>query len=571
MNVPIEKKMLFLSGMIFLGLFSTAYLVNSFNGNLSLPEAEIKFDDEGAKKAAEDSDLENGYQIPGFDEKDYEYKDATLTEEEVLAIAEALDVVQEFRADHKDVAVWAWYDGFDYWYVDYSVDYWDDYYIEENEASTGEIDYEAKPTTDYSYYPEWSYLTVIIQDSTGEVEKIIQPIEPNLTEKEVHDIAVNSDEGQAFLEEYPEAEIYIWFDSFQFWYVEFYPPYEYKMYDEVIYDETGVSDPEDPITEPGYIGYEWDYLSLVIDDLTREIIEVVQPVDPSLTEEEVIEIACNIPEIQALVEEYEDLEVWAYFDGYGLWYVEISSREHFEVWASVTIDDATAKIVDYFVPELPDMTKDEVIALALTDLDAQEFMNKYDDAIFDAYFYSSWFFDEAGVTSNEKEPEPGFGGETAAYWYVYFYSEIYVDAWGYLLISDETGDIFESEFYMPDLPTITYDQAISITQNQESTIEFINKFADDYGMYAYHYNGYYNVDVEVSSDGYEYSEGYEGEGGGIWYVVYYTPTEFDDWYIEKKGEVESKTYAELGFMIDSESGDILDTWYYDLEREIVPL
>ena len=75
MYVPIQKKTLLITGMIFLGLFSTAYLVNSFTGNLALPAAEINFEDDGAKKAAEEVDLDNGYQIPGFYEEDYEYKE----------------------------------------------------------------------------------------------------------------------------------------------------------------------------------------------------------------------------------------------------------------------------------------------------------------------------------------------------------------------------------------------------------------------------------------------------------------------------------------------------------------
>ncbi|MFX1505292.1 MAG: hypothetical protein ACFFDC_04165 [Promethearchaeota archaeon] len=559
MYVPIQKKMLLLTGMIFLGLFSTAYLVNSFTGNLALPAAEINFEEKDAKKEAEEIDIDKGYQIPGFSEEDYEYKEATLTEEEVLAVAEALDAVQEFRADHDDVVVWAWYDGFDFWYVDYSVDYWDEYYVEDNEVST-EIGYEAKPVTEYSYYPEWSYLTVIIQDSTGEVSEIIQPIEPSLTEEEVHDIAVNSDDGKAFLEEYPDAEIYIWFDSFQFWYVEFYPPYEYYEY-----EEGKNTDPDEPITEPGAIGYIWDYLSLIIDDLTGEIVEVFRPVDPELTEEEVLDIAFNIPEIQVLAGEYTDLEAWAYFDGFGYWYIDIYSKEHWEVWASVTIDDATAEVIDFFVPKLPEMSKDEVIAIAMEVSDVQVFLDKYDNSSIDAYFYSSWyFFEETVDESGEKGMESGYEGESAAYWYVYLYSEIYLDAWGYLLISDDPGEIFESDFIMPALPTITYDQAIAITQDHELTIEFISNYSADYGMYAYHFGNYYYNDYEVVRD-YSYGE------GGVWYIVYYTPTEFDNWYLEGEGYYESKTYAELGFRIDSETGDILDTWYFNWVDEIVPL
>ncbi|UCG03323.1 MAG: hypothetical protein JSW11_04890 [Candidatus Heimdallarchaeota archaeon] len=555
MNVPIQRKMLLLTGMIFLGLFSTAYLVNSFTGNLFLPEAEINFDgDENAEAAAKEMDPENGYKIPGFYDEEFEYKEATMTEEEVLAIAEALEEVQEFRADHDNVSVWAWYDGYDYWYVDYFVNYWDKYYIEDNVVSTGEIAYEAEPVTDYSYYPEWNYLTVIIQDSTGNVFEIIQPVEPSLTEEEVYDIAVNSEEGIAFLEDYPDAEVYIWFDSFQYWYVEFYP-----LYEELEYKDTGLTDPD----EAGY-GYFWDYLSLVVDDLTGEIVEVYRPVEPSLTEEEVLEIAFSIPEIQELAEEYNDLEAWAYFDGFEYWYVDIYSYEHWEVWAYVTIDDSTAEVIDFYVPKLPDMTKDAIIAIAMEVSDVQNFLNKYDNSSIDAYFYSSWFYDETFDESGEKvsESEPGYTGETAAYWYVYVYSGIYLDAWGYLLISDDTGEIFESEFIMPELPTITYDEAITITQGHELTIAFLEDHSDDYGMYAYHFSDYY----------YDYDEkgdyGYSGEGSGVWYIVYYSPTEYDWWYLE--GSKESPSYTEVGFRIDSETGEILDTWNYDWEEEIVP-
>ncbi len=557
-----QKKMLLLTGMIFLGLFSTAYLVNSFTGTLTLTEAEINFEDDGAKKAAE-GDLDNGYQVPGFYDEEYEYKEATLTEDEVLAIAEALEEVQEFREDHENGSVWAWYDGFDYWYVDYSVDYWNDYYVEDSETNTEEIGYKAEPVTDYSYYPEWSYLTVIIQDSTGEVYEIIQPVEPSLTEEEVYDIAVNSKEGLDFLEEYPEAEIYIWFDSFQFWYVEFYPPYEENIYYEN--DDDGFTNPDEPYNDTGFIGYVWDYLSLIIDDFTGEIIEVFRPVDPTLTEAQVLEIAFNLPEIQELAGEYDDLEAWAYFDGYGYWYVDIYSSEHWEVWAYVTIDDATAKVIDFYIPEIPDMTEEEIIAIAMEDPDVQKFLNKYDNSSVYVYFYGSWYsYDSSG----EKNSEPGFEGNTEAYWYVNLYSEIYLDAWGYLLISDDIGEIIESEFIMPELPIVTYYEAISITQDHELTIEFIENHSDDYSMYAYHYSGYYYYgnDSDYGTEEYGYDE------SGVWYIVYYSPTEFDWWYLEGKEDgSESPTYSELGFMIDSETGDILKSWYYDWEKEIVPL
>lgn len=577
MYVPIQKKMLLLTGMIFLGLFSTAYLVNSFTGILTTPEAEINFDgDDNDRAAAKDTDPENGYQIPGFYDEEVEYKEATLTEEGVLAIAEALEEVQEFRLDQENISVWAWYDGFDFWYVDFSVDYWNEYHIEEGDSSESNIGYGIEPVTDYSYYPEWNYLTVIIQDSTGEVYEIIQPVDPTLTEKEVYDIAMNSEEGIAFLEEYQEAEISIWFDSYQFWYVEFYPPYEYIEYDDEYYledpDDEYYTDPVDGnFTEPGEpigsdYGYGWDYLSLIIDDLTGEIVEVFQTVDPTLTEEEVLEIAFDIPKIQELTEEYDDLEAWAYFDGYGYWYVDIYSNEHWEVWAYVTIDDTTAEVVDYYVPQLPDMSEEAIIAIAMEDLDVQEFLTKYDNSSVYAYFYGSWyFFDETG----EKTSEPGYEGDTDAYWYVNVYSGIYLDAWGYLLISDNTREIMESEFFMPELPTVTYDEAITITQEHESTIEFIATHSDDYGMYAYHYSSYYygyNSGYETEEYGYGYDE------GGVWYIVYYSPTEFDWWYLEGgKDENESSTYAELGFTIDSETGEILETWYYDWEDEIVPL
>ena len=127
----------------------------------------------------------------------------------------------------------------------------------------------------------------------------------------------------------------------------------------------------------------------------------------------------------------------------------------------------------------------------------------------------------------------------------------------------------ESDFAMPELPTITYDEAIIITQEHELTIEFIDTHSDDYGMYAYHYSGYYygnNSGYETEEYGYGYDE------GGVWYIVYYSPTEFDWWYLEGgEDENESSTYAELGFTIDSETGEILETWYYDWEEEIVPL
>ncbi|MFX0123009.1 MAG: hypothetical protein ACFFAE_05170 [Candidatus Hodarchaeota archaeon] len=566
MYIPTQRKMLFLTGIIFLSLFSTAYLVNSFTGSLTLPEAEIKFNgDEDPKSEDKDMDLEKGYQIPGFYDEKFEYKEATMTEEEVLAIAEALEEVQEFRADHENVSVWVWYDGFDYWYVDYSVDYWNEYYIEYSEFITGEIGYKDESVTDYSYYPEWSYLTVIIQDSSGGVYEIIRPVEPSLTEEEVYDIAVNSEAGLAFFEDYPDAELFIWFDSFQFWYVEFYPPYKYLEHDDYGYTDEQIVEPE--------CGYVWDYLSMVIDDLTGEIVETFRPIDPSLSEEEVIDLAFSILEIQELAEKYDDLKAWAYFDGYEYWYVNIYSYEHWEVWAYVTIDDTTADVVDFYVPELPVMSEEDIIAIAMEHPMVQEFLSKYENSSVHAYFYGEWsFFDETG----EKQPELGDKGDMEAYWHVYVYSGIYLDAWGHLLISD-AGEIIETNFFMPELPIITYDEAITITQGHALTIEFIETHSDDYGMYAYHYSEYFHYQElnYTTHETDEYSLGLDYKDPnpmrGVWYIVYYSPTKFDWWYIEGKEVDRKPVYSELGFIIDSETGQIIDTWYYDWEEEIIQL
>ncbi len=176
-------------------------------------------------------------------------------------------------------------------------------------------------------YDNW--LSVTIDDETGEVAEIRQSLIPTLTEQEAIAIAESQPEVSAFLAGLTSYSINVWFDSFYgYWNVFFENDFNYQEYATV-----------DIIDATGEIFYYY------INDLP----------DPNLTGEEALTIALAEQEVQDWISTISEYETYiGFFEG--LWNVDfvIDNRTLADglipqdgiIGISVIIDDATEEVVE---------------------------------------------------------------------------------------------------------------------------------------------------------------------------------------------------------------------------------
>lgn len=294
--------------------------------------------------AGEDSTNDGAFQDTGYDDThdeypgDYEYKEPTLTEDEVIAIAMAHPDVIEWCENAGDYESFAYYDGLSSWYVDiYPMDW------------------------------ETSGIMLLIDDATGEILELWMPVEATMTEEEVLAIAEADPQVIALAAEY-DLVSYVYFDDFEaLWCVGFYS--------ELIWD-----------------AYAW----VIIDDTTGEIIEIfvgVPEAPPTMTEAEVMDLVYATAEY-ATIAGFEGLE--SYIGVYdGVWYVSFYSNVIWDVYAYFDIDDATGDILysECFVPEiLPALTYAEAEAYFLANDQVSGYLATYPDAEYYIGFYDGYWF-----------------------------------------------------------------------------------------------------------------------------------------------------------------------------------
>ncbi|MHA1827632.1 MAG: hypothetical protein ACTSX6_03185 [Candidatus Heimdallarchaeaceae archaeon] len=373
---------------------------------------------------------------------------SNLNETEVEQILQAIPEINDFLANFEEVELYLYYDSeYKVWYAFYFA--LDDYI---------------------------SYAFVIIDDASSEVlsvEVYIASEEANLTEQEVLSIALANEKVQDFIGAHPNYESYVYYDYFQYWYIDFYDEYYYS------------------------------WCSVVVDDLTSEVIEVFSSDDfyeTNLSVDEVVALALADSDVQQFITDYPDYEIYVYLtefydsfdtepveEPWGMsenltWVVGFYSSD-FENWLEVWIDDSTGEMIDKWMTTPATRTEADILSIANATQEVQDFLTAYTNVEWDLYY-------------------DGFGT-----WYVWLWSTIQVDAYIYMEIDDITGEILYRENYFPIPPTHTEDEVLSVILSLPEVVDFMNDNSD-YEIWVYFFDGFWYVDVYSNS-----------LGGGLWITL----------------------------------------------------
>jgi len=294
------------------------------------------------------------------------------TEQEIIAIADAIPEIAEWIENQGgDISVNAWYDGYELWYVDY----WSD---------------------NLRTYP-----FVIISNRNGSVVyyEIYDPLDNAIhTEEEIIEIVEALEIVQQWIALNPEYGITInfyetiWFRDNTF----------LKSTNTVYLDtiKTKIIEEDTPIWIVDYWALDNPYekwISITVDDITGEVIDIMQSLVPNLTFEEAVSIAESHPEISAFLDSLTLYSVSAVFDSfYGYWYVYFENMYNYNEYATVDIIDATGEIFYYYICDLPDpnLTGEEALVIALANQEVQDYIETIDDyEVYMCYDAGYWYID----------------------------------------------------------------------------------------------------------------------------------------------------------------------------------
>jgi len=368
--------------------------------------------------------------------------ESNLSEADIEALLLTIPEIQNFLAQFVEVEL--------YLYFDYEYEAWYAFYF---------------AVDDYM-----SYASVVIDDTTGailSIEVFIASDETNLSADEVLNIALLNEQVQEFVSAYPDYEVYLYYDYYQYWYVDFYGDYFYS------------------------------WCSLIIDDLTGDIIEVYSSEDlyeTNLTIDEVVAIALADLDVQQFIIDNPDYEMYVYltefYDAFnpemtdpwqmaeglnwivGFYTIDYENRQ--ENWLEVWIDDATGEIIEKWMSVPASKTETVIFNIANGTVEVQEFLAIYDDVEWDLWY-------------------DGYGT-----WYVWVWSSVQFDAYVFIEIDDFTGDILWIEEYIPVPPNHNESEVLTIVLSLTEVIDFMNNNID-YEMYTFFFDGLWYVEFYSDS------------------------------------------------------------------------
>ena len=278
----------------------------------------------------------------------YTNQDPNFTEDEIIQIANSIPEIAEWLLEQGAVDIYAWYDGYEYWYVDY-----------------------------YTMYGAYAYVCISNIDGSVIYYEIFEDYYgPIHTEEEIITLVEALPEVIDWIAENPIFERYIWFYDIIWFednntdYRESYPGNTTNGYWAVDYIACYENDTE--------------WLSINVDDLTLEILAIYEDYDPTKTEEEIITIALAIPEVNAFINNLTTYTIFTYFDSFSrYWTVIIQNELNYCEYAYIYIDDLTGEVTYLFINDLPDplMTVEEVLIIAYAQPEVQDFIANVTDYV----------------------------------------------------------------------------------------------------------------------------------------------------------------------------------------------
>ena len=315
------------------------------------------------------------------------------------------------------------------------------------------------------------------------------------------------------LNEFLENKTYVAYPSFMWWSSENNSDAIWEIDFYLTNDSLDFSDENNPLygtTIIGYLYYYMDYASIYILDSTKQIIQATIPVPAKLNSTQVTLIANQVPEIQEFLKTVPEVTITTYYDAYSQkWYVEYWSSIIIDAYAYVIISDPDGKVIEsqaHYPEKMPQLSIGNVIQI-VDNSDVVRVISKYEPLNYSIYYFNGT-------------------------WSVYIYSFIYVEAYAYLEINDESAQIIVSGYNLPEIPPqLTPDYVLNLTNGLEKVQEFKENYSDC------------KVNIYYFS--------------GKWEVVYHTPDWNFAYYV----------------VVDDATGEIIDQWlvngnYYEAELPI---
>lgn len=229
--------------------------------------------------------------------------------------------------------------------------------------------YMADPTDPMGCFAPSAWLSIVIDDATGNIISSDGSTPANMSDSEVLALVLANQEIQAWVLQVPDYVSYIWYDGYGYW--------EISLYDNQSY---------------------YSYIYAEVDDATGEIVYVdaylAQPAQ--LTEVEVLHIA-NTTDFGSFLTTYPDAIVYSWYDGAGTWYVSAYSAIYMEAYAEVMIDDATGTVLSYYTaePAIPAiLSLENVWNIVQASANYTAFMSTHDAVETSIYYFAgSWYVD----------------------------------------------------------------------------------------------------------------------------------------------------------------------------------
>ncbi|UCE13479.1 MAG: hypothetical protein JSV04_15020 [Candidatus Heimdallarchaeota archaeon] len=468
----------------------------------------------------------------------YEYYiDTNLEYEEVMNIALSQQEIQDFITGiNGKYEAYAWFDDYDdSWIVDiYPWNYWD------------------------------AFAYCKISDSTGDVLEIFtwNGKDLDITREEIMEIVLEHPIVQEFLNTYPDAQSYMYYEFFGFWSINFY----HEERSEIVWKSS----------------LDFENLYVVFDAVSQEILEIYSSFAPStlnLNENSVMAIALAEPEIAEFVEDhpdyFSDLGVYIHYgeDQYTIWYLNFQTYSNWGIEGDVTatgvptdeayygfwdysyaylsIDDATGDILymEVYSWQEATLTEDQVLDIAGSTVEVQEFLTAFPDAEVNSYY--------------------DYYGE----WKVYYYVPYFWNAWVHVTIEDETGDVLYVDSYIPDqFPEMTYNEVVELVMSTPEAQNFTEKFPDA-SLYVYYNIGYTDYAYTDASGVYREDGNYiDTKDYDDYNQTYITDT--GSWFAElsNSGGIYADNTDPAGSESKPSSYSVYEAWYFvidDISGEII--
>ncbi|MHA2250460.1 MAG: hypothetical protein ACXAD7_08860 [Candidatus Kariarchaeaceae archaeon] len=249
------------------------------------------------------------------------------------------------------------------------------------------------------------------------------------------------------------------------------------------------------------------WLQLIVDDRTGEVLETHGSYTSIHTMDEITRVMENHGEIGSWLDTLEDYEIYANYDGYSMWWINIWSTTT-QDYSYLSVNDTTLEIFDYyiFIPIPASKTEAEVEALILANNEIANWVREVGN--YNTFVY----YDSQGN------------------WYVNLHDVVLYQNYASARLDDKTGMVYDVYTHIINT-NLSVEEIYGILREADLE-EFFNDFPDAVvhmyysGEYRYDdfYEKYDNATTVTSPSGTEPGWNPEPAENGRWNIYVYSPT-----------------------------------------------